>query len=80
MHADDSHPSPGGDTPIAPTSDPMIAVVTVALDGSTCDKCGTPAVVAISLDAWRKPLVRCADCWPPLDEVLQHRRPTVSNY
>lgn len=70
--------------------DPMVAVITLAIEGSTCDKpdhidgdpCGAPAAVAISLDAWDTPLMRCSGCWPPLDEILPPRDPgpRLSNY
>lgn len=83
-----------GDTGALPTIDStvdaMVAVVTMALPGSRCDKadhvdggpCGEPAVVAISLDVWSAPLIRCRECWPSLDEVLQIRSgpTTLSNY
>lgn len=63
-------------------TDPLVAVVTVAPEGAVCDgmECGAPAVVAITLDVWSHPLLRCAECWPPLHDVFQRRGHTISNY
>lgn len=77
MHATDDHPE--HERP----ADPLVAVVTVAPEGAECDsvECDAPAVVAISLDVWSHPLLRCANCWPPLHEVFQRRgHAIVSNH
>lgn len=44
-------------------TDPLVAVITVAPEGAGCDglECEKPAVVAVTLDVWSHPLLRCPD-------------------
>lgn len=77
MHATGDHPQ--DERP----ADPLVAVVTVAPEGASCDgvECAKAAIVAVTLDVWSHPLLRCEDCWPPLHEVFQRRgHATISNY
>lgn len=53
----------------------LVCVIAKAPDGAVCDgvECGASAVVMISVDVWREPVLRCAECWPALDAMLLRR-------
>lgn len=56
-----------------PELPPLVAVVVKAPDGAVCDGCDASAVVMVCVDVWECPLLRCAHCWPALDEMLIRR-------